>query len=168
VHGGGRQIERTEATGNGKQGAAAMLKVMVPVDGSEHSTNAVRFLIKRVALYRDPVEIHLINVQYPIASGNVKHFISHEALEKMYQDSGMLALQPARELLEQAGIPGFFHAAVGEPAETIVRYARERACDQIVMSTRGLGTVSGMFLGSVSAKVLHLSKMPVLMVKGDA
>lgn len=145
-----------------------MLKVMVPVDGSEHSMNAVRFLIKKVALYRDPVEIHLINVQYPIASGNVKHFISHEAIEKFYHDSAMLALQPAENLVEQAGISCLSHAAVGEPAETIVRYARETGCQQIVMSPRGLGTVSGMLLGSVSTKVLHLSAMPVLLVKGEA
>ena len=54
---------------------------------------------------------------------------------------------------------------VGDPAETIAKVAREQACDLIVMGTRGLGTVTGVLLGSVATKVIHLSDRPVLLVK---
>lgn len=145
-----------------------MFKLMVPVDGSENSNNAVRFLIGKFSLYREPPEIHLLNVQYPIASGNVKHFIRHEEIERYYHDEGIAALQPARNLLDQAGVPYAFHVGVGEPAETIIRYAKEQGCQQIVMSPRGLGSVLGMLMGSVATKVLHLSEVPVLLVKGSA
>jgi len=142
-----------------------MFKIIVPVDGSEHSNNAVRFLIGKFSFYKEPPEIHLLNVQYPIASGNVKHFIRHEDIERYYHDEGFAALQSARSLLDQAGVPYVFHVGVGEPAETIIRYAREQGCQQIVMSPRGLGTVLGMLMGSVATKVLHLSEVPVLLVK---
>lgn len=145
-----------------------MYKLMVPVDGSEHSNNVVRFLIGKCSFYKEPPEIHLLNVQYPIASGNVRKFIGHEEIERYYHDEGMAALQPARDLLDRAGVPYVFHVGVGEPAETIVRYAREQDCQQIVMSPRGLGTVLGMLMGSVATKVLHLSEVPVLLVKSGA
>jgi nucleotide-binding universal stress UspA family protein len=35
----------------------------------------------------------------------------------------------------------------------------------VVMGTRGLGAVTGMLLGSVATKVIHLSDVPVLLVK---
>lgn len=145
-----------------------MFKLMVPVDGSEHSNNAVKFLVGKYSLYREPPEIHLLNVQFPIASGNVKHFIRHEEIDRYYHDEGIVALQSARNLLDQAGVPYVFHIGVGEPAETIIRYAREQGCQQIVMSPRGLGSVLGMLMGSVATKVLHLSEVPVLLVKGSA
>jgi len=145
-----------------------MFKLLAPVDGSENSNNAVRFLIGKVSEYKEPPEIHLLNVQYPIASGNVKQFIRHEEIDRYYHDEGIAALQTARKLLDQAGIPYVFHIGVGEPAETIIRYAQEQGCRQIVMSPRGLGSVMGMLLGSVATKVLHLSTVPVLLVKGGA
>lgn len=143
-----------------------MLKIMLPVDGSEYSNRAVQSLIETLSLYKERPEIHLLNVQYPIASGNVKHFIRHEEIDRYYQDEGMAALRPARELLDRAGVPYAFHVGVGEPAETIVRHAQEQGCQQIAMGTRGLGSVTGMLMGSVATKVLHLADIPVLLVKG--
>jgi nucleotide-binding universal stress UspA family protein len=43
--------------------------------------------------------------------------------------------------------------------------AKEHGCAQIVMGTRGLGTVSGMLLGSVATKVIHLADVPVVLLK---
>ena len=145
-----------------------MLKLMVPVDGSENSSKAVQFLIESLSLYKEAPEIHLLNVQYAIASGNVKHFVAHEEIERYYHDEGIAALQPARKLLDQAGVAYTFNTAVGDPAETIARYVREQGCRQIVMGTRGLGAVSGMLMGSVATKVIHLSDVPVLLVKGGS
>jgi nucleotide-binding universal stress UspA family protein len=47
----------------------------------------------------------------------------------------------------------------------IAQYAKEKGCDQIVMGTRGLGTVQGLLLGSVATKVIHLANVPVMLVK---
>ncbi|MCJ9712965.1 universal stress protein, partial [Bordetella hinzii] len=41
----------------------------------------------------------------------------------------------------------------------------EKQCDRIVMGTRGLGAVGGLVLGSVAQKVIHLSPVPVTLVK---
>jgi nucleotide-binding universal stress UspA family protein len=50
-------------------------------------------------------------------------------------------------------------------AEVIARYAKDRRIDQIVMATHGRGAMAGLLMGSVTRKVLHLSNVPVLLVK---
>jgi nucleotide-binding universal stress UspA family protein len=142
-----------------------MIKLMIPVDGSDSSTRTVQYVAGILPQYKEPVELHLLNVQHPIVSGNVRHFISHEELDRYYRENADKAMQPAVNALQKAGLHFITHTALGEPAETIVQLAREKACDQIVMSPRGMGNVSGMLLGSVTSKVVHLADRPVLLVK---
>ncbi|HEY9022120.1 MAG TPA: universal stress protein, partial [Paracoccaceae bacterium] len=52
----------------------------------------------------------------------------------------------------------------GQPARTIVSFAKEHEADLIVIGARGLGSVETFLLGSVSHKVTGLSKLPVLVV----
>lgn len=141
------------------------MQVLLPVDGSENSLRAVRHLIAMKELYRDPIEVHLLNVQLPVASGAVKMFISRQQLNDFYRDEGAAALKDARALLEQAGVSYQHHIGVGDLAGTIVSYAKEKQCRQIVMGTRGRGSIAGALLGSVTTKVIHLADMPVLLIK---
>lgn len=60
--------------------------------------------------------------------------------------------------------PGFAvqrETAEGDAAFTIIEYARERKAGLIMMPTTGLGPFRRMLLGSVTAKVLHDSLVPV-------
>ena len=143
-----------------------MLKWLVPVDGSDSAVHAVERMIAMLAWFRDGVEIHLLNVQHPMPYGNrVSSVLGHDKIAQYHHDEGIAALQPARNKLDAAGIKYVFHIGVGDAAETIIRYAQDQGCDQIVMGTRGLGAVSNLMLGSVATKVLHLADVPVLLVK---
>lgn len=141
-----------------------MLRLLVPVDGSDASQRAIEHLLKKLGWYKEPAEIHVLNVQYPL-HGDVSMFVSQDQIRQFHHDEGMKALQPARDRLQAAGVSCVLHIGIGEPAEIIVQYAREKQCDQIFMGTRGLGSVAGMLLGSVAMKVIHLSDTPLLLVK---
>jgi CBS domain-containing protein len=54
---------------------------------------------------------------------------------------------------------------IGSPAEIIDRVAREVGAHQIVMGTRGLGSLGNLFLGSVATKVVRLAQIPVTLVQ---
>ena len=55
--------------------------------------------------------------------------------------------------------------ATGHVAEHILDYADRVDADLIAMGTRGLADFAGFLMGSVTHKVLHVSKKPVLIVK---
>ena len=139
-----------------------MLKVLTTVDGSKNCLRAIQYLIAQAALYKDPLEIHLLSVQRPFP-GTVRGV--REQAEKYHHDEGIKALAGARKLLDAAGLKYEYHINVGEPAELIAEFAKQKKVDQVVMCTRGLGAVANMLLGSVAAKVLHMVEVPLVLVK---
>jgi nucleotide-binding universal stress UspA family protein len=141
-----------------------MLRFLVPVDGSDNSGSAIEKFIKLLGWYKELPEIHLLNVQLP-QRGNVPLLIDKESIEIYHREEGTKALKAARASLDHNNIAYQHHIAVGSPAETITRYAMEIDCDQIVIGPRGLGIMKGLLLGSVAAQVMHLSTIPVLLIK---
>ncbi len=55
--------------------------------------------------------------------------------------------------------------ADGDPAETITGLAKDRKADAIVIGSRGLSDIKGLFLGSVSHKIGHLAECTCITVK---
>jgi len=141
-----------------------MFRILVPVDGSDTANRAVDHLLKKLSWYKDSVEAHLLNVQHPL-HGDITMFVNADQVKQYHHDEGIKALATARAKLDTAKVPYVFHVGVGDPAHVISHYAREMKCDQIFMGTRGLGTIAGMLMGSVTVKVIHLSDVPVLLVK---
>ena len=139
-----------------------MLKVLIPVDGSDNSLRTVQHVIDKAALYKDRVEIHLLNVQHPFP-GTIRG-VKQQA-EQYHREEGDKALAGVRKLLDAAGIKYTCHISVGDPPEVIAHFCKDQHIDQVVMGTRGAGAVANMLLGSVAQKVLHLVDVPVLLVK---
>lgn len=141
-----------------------MVSILLPVDGSENSQRAVRDLVAKHDWYQHPLQLHLLNVQLPIASGLVKSFISQNQLESYYRDEGLAALAHARSILDEADMPYRYHIGVGELARTILDYAKDKASDVIIMGAHGRGAVKGALLGSVASRVLHQARIPVMLI----
>lgn len=141
-----------------------MPRFLVPVDGSETSLRAVDQLLKKLQWYKEPVDIHVLNVQYPL-HGDVSMFVGKDQIRDFHHDEGLKALASTREKLDARGVKYVHHIAIGDPAQVIAQYAREQKVDQVFMGTRGLGSVAGLIMGSVAAKVIHLCEVPVLLVK---
>lgn len=142
-----------------------MVKILVPVDGSENALRALKYAVDLRNLYREAVELHVINVQRRIASGAVRMFIAQDVLDDYHREEGEKALASSRAFLASAGVPFECHIALGEEAESIARYAKEHACHIIVMGTRGMARLGNLLLGSVASRVLHLSEVPVTLIK---
>jgi len=141
-----------------------MKTILLPVDGSENSNRAVQRAIE-ITRESSETKLLLVTAYPPIVSGNVKRFFSPEDIQSFYQEEGRNALAPAKALLDEAGVAYEDEVLVGPVAQTIADYAKKKQVDTIIMGTRGLGTVGGMLLGSVTTKVLSLVDIPVLLVK---
>ena len=141
-----------------------MLKILLPVDGSENASKTVADFIQLLDWYKEKPEFHLLNVQYPL-DGNVSLFINQTDIKQYHQEEALRSLKNTQDLLDQAGISYQYHILVGDPAEMIVRFATEKQYDQIIIGPRGKGGINGLLLGSVTNKVMQLSNIPVLLVK---
>ena len=143
-----------------------MLNFLIPVDGSEPSGEAVKQLLKYRGWMKDDVDIHLLNVQPRIPYGTrVTSVIGRDRMARFQKEDGEAALKPAQKALDKAGVTYHSSIGVGEPAEVIVQYAIKNGCDQILMGTRGTGSLSRLVLGSVATKVIELSPVPVVLMK---
>lgn len=141
------------------------MKILIPVDGSANAQRAVEYVIQNIATLKETPQLLLLNVQWNVATGNVKLFINQETINDYYREQGMAALQPARAALDAAALPYQYHISVGVPAEAIAQYANEQKADQIVMGRQGQGGLKSLLLGSVVNKVLHLASCPVILIK---
>lgn len=141
-----------------------MRRLLLPVDGSACSDRALQYV---VALVRQgvKVEVHLMNVQFPIESAYLRRFVTQEMIDTFHQQEADAALKSATALLRAAEVSCHRVVAIGQAAETIARYATEHGCDGIVMGTRGMGSVGNLVLGSVATRVIHLAEVPVTLVK---
>ena len=139
-------------------------KWLLPVDGSEASLRAVRLAIEDASFASTTPDLLLVNVQSPV-SGDVSRFINAETLKEFHEENGNQALAGARAALDASGLRYASRVVVGEIPPTIADLARRESCTRIVMGTSGLGSVIGMLMGTVTTKVVHLSPVPVLLVK---
>lgn len=142
-----------------------MRTLLLATDGSDCSERALGYAIGRAADSRAGFRVELLNVQAPLAGPNVKLFVSQDSLDRYYREEAQAILQPALALLAQAGVPAEPHIGLGEPGRIIVDYALSTRCDEIVMGSRGRGSLAGAMLGSVAQKVIHLSPVPVVVIK---
>jgi nucleotide-binding universal stress UspA family protein len=140
------------------------VRILLAVDGSEASARAATQLVKSLGWYKSTPEIDLLTVHLPVPKlHNMGAVVTHEMIERHYAEESAAAMAPARAVLDAAGVRYVAHRAVGQIAETIVAQANERGADLICMGTRGMSGISNLVLGSVATKVLHLSKVPVLL-----
>ena len=148
-----------------KRGEDALVpsKVLVPVDGSPASLRALDFAIEMTG--QNPgTSLVLLNVQNLSATDLTGVAMGSDWQEAASQASAK-ALKEAVGKAEAAGIAFKNIVRTGQTAEAIAQAARDEGIEQIVMGTRGLGSIQGLFLGSVAMKVINLAEVPITLIK---
>jgi nucleotide-binding universal stress UspA family protein len=142
------------------------MKILLPVDGSELSLEAVRFAVR---LLKDGLQgsAVLANVQEPATLYELIVAHDPEVIDRVSGEAGLHTLASAQALLDATGISYECEVAKGDPAHTIVDIAERFGCDMIVMGARGASALRSAMMGSVSNEVLHASGVPVVIVKAS-
>lgn len=136
-------------------------KILLAVDGSEHARKAVA-VVGGLAreLGSEAVAAHIREEELPPHGHGVVH---RETRPEAFE-----IVDRAVSELEGTGVEarGEVRSALhGRAASVILDLAKEEGAELIVMGTRGLTDWSGLLLGSVSHKVLHMAECPVLLVR---
>lgn len=140
------------------------MKILVPVDGSEHALDAVRHALHLVHEGLQATFV-LATVQEPTYVYEMVLAPDAEVLERVTGAVGGRALEAAEALFDRAGVPFATEIGTGQPAATLIEIAERLGCEAIVIGARGMGAVRSALLGSVSLAVLHASRLPVTVVK---
>jgi nucleotide-binding universal stress UspA family protein len=142
-------------------------KILVAIDGSDHSNHALDFALDLARKYSAKILLLTVvpPVFLPIASLNV---IKSQAvadasaeLEKSFDKALSDAEEKAKRLTKLNVFTKLEH---GNPDEVIIETAKLGNFDMIVIGSRGLGR-RDYALGSVSSKVADNATCPVLIVK---
>ena len=144
--------------------------VLVGMDGSEDSFQAVRFLLGLPLKAATKVRLLSVveQVRYPAsAPGVVRGQLNRMLKELESERRGQLekALDQAAAQLEGTITRVTRSTPTGHPADVIVATAAGYDTDLVVVGARGHAGLTRLLLGSVSEKVLRYARCPVLIVK---
>jgi Universal stress protein family len=129
-----------------------MISVLVPIEEGRDASAAIAQV---VALSRqEPLRVYLLNVRTPLPS-YVARFIPAAERQAFHHENGMRAMREAIARLDEAGIAHRDQVRVGNKAETILQFAREKRCAEIVLDGPD-GLLAGLGLGSIRAQLRHL------------
>ena len=134
--------------------------IVLAVDGSEYSLRALEYARSLAENYK--AVLWLVHV-----FSHTSDLLGYQDFEKLYarrKSAGQAILDEALEKLSGASFEVHAELAEGSDAEAILTLAEKHEADLIVMGTRGFGAVKGLLVGSVSRKVIHLAKCPVMVV----
>ena len=143
------------------------MKILLPVDGSAISLEAVRFVM-RMAGDGLNTSVVLANVQEPSTLYELVVAHDPQVLEQVSASAGAHTLQAAQALLDEAKIAYECEVASGDPAHTLVDIVERFGCDLVVMGASGTSSLRSALLGSVSNEVLHAAGVPVMIVKSGS
>ena len=128
-----------------------MNAILVGVDGSEASTNAVKWAANAAQV--EGVGLKLVGV-YDASTSNYAPglIIPQDVIEAIRQDASDAVHEAAAVARETApGLEIETSIADGDAARVLIELGKDASA--VVIGTRGLGSVKGLFLGSVSTNV---------------
>lgn len=134
-------------------------RIIAAIDGSEHSYHALQYAKELAECFG--ADLYLVHV-FPHTS-DLLGYDEYEKLVARRENAGQEILQDARQKLGETSITVHEELLEGPEAEAILAVAETRQVDLIVMGTRGLSTLQGLLLGSVSHKVMRHATCPVML-----
>lgn len=140
--------------------------ILVPVDGSEHSMEALK--TARLLAPGPEATIHLLNV--PVLGPGYDefgYFVGASAADDLRKKAERTAEEILRRARMSLGTVDQIiedHVQWGSPARIIAHQAEQLDVDAIIMGSRGLSDIKGLVIGSVSHTVMHIAGCRVITV----
>jgi len=148
--------------------------ILVATDASAASNRALKMAAQLAEQYE--AELLIVNVirdmQIPFEIKEIPELEFNEfeafndAREEVLRKVAETVLKVAKQKAEKIGAKKVKTAiGTGDPATSILGFARRRKVDMVVVGTRGLGKLKGTILGSVSRKIANSAETSCLIVR---
>ncbi len=141
-----------------------MKKILVPIDGSENSKRAIS-MAREIAEKFDST-ILLLNIidlrisAYPYYEAPYRDNIFQASKEQANE-----LLKVSKESMGNAADKVETLVLEGNAANEIIDYVNNNEVDLVIMGSHGMSGIQRFFLGSVTNRVLHHIKKPILIIR---
>jgi nucleotide-binding universal stress UspA family protein len=136
--------------------------IVLALDGSDGSARAIPLAVGLAK--RDKAKLVLAHVEEDIIGkgGGPIHATEDEIQAEIRRQAEELSAQGIETSVEMRDV------ILGGPAHAIEEIAAQAGADLIVAGTRGHSPVVGLLLGSVTQRLLHIARRPVLAVPPES
>ena len=142
-------------------------RILHPSDFSRASSAAFKKAVEMAKANRGELMlVHVLNPVIPVAGDG---YVSPKMYEEIAASNRAWAQKELNKLVTKAKASGVrAKAAVleGSAHDQIVRFARAKRADLLVLGTHGRSGIAKLFLGSVAGRVVGAASCPVLTVRG--
>lgn len=140
--------------------------ILVPIDGSEPSLEAVHMALRVIALC-PACKMSLLYVVDKLVLNELVRFSSHgeKEVEAELEEQGRRYLDLARKEAERQNVAAQGRTRKGDPFEEIIAEANDSHADLIIMGHTGRRGTTRVLIGSVTERVLDYAPCPVLVMK---
>ncbi len=142
--------------------------ILVPTDCSDLSKEALQYAIEFAKQFKAKLTLLMVTVSEPLTILNDYGYFSPELHHKILAETekrSKTELENFWKTLSNPEVDVDLVNIKGDPYTEIVRFAKEKSVDIIIMGTHGRTGLKHIFMGSVAEKVVRYSPQPVLTVK---
>jgi nucleotide-binding universal stress UspA family protein len=153
-------------------------RILVPLDGSRFAGRALRYAGEIAQRFdAEVVLMQVVKPAVPVAAttgavpgiespstAKITVQIAHEEDKRNTARAKRYLSRKVRKIRSQ-GVEGSYQVEIGDPAQSIMRFARKGHIDLVVMTTQGKSGFKRAVMGSVTDEVIRESGKPVLVIK---
>ena len=140
------------------------MKILIAVDGSEYTRRMLDFIAAHDAWFGPHSSYTVLHCVPPLPH-RAAAFVDKDKARAIYDADAEAVFKPIRSFCRRHRLAATFVHRIGAPGPTIASFAQRQNADLIVLGSHGHGAVAGLVLGSVAAKVMALTRTPVLLVR---
>ncbi len=135
------------------------------MDGSDCALRALEHAV-RLAKRIGDCTIHVAHAhEAPLIYGEIAVYVPRDKMERLQLEHSEGMLARAEQVLRSANVPYEREILVGPIAQVLAARAAALGCDAIVMGTHGMTALGKFLVGSTATKIIHVSDIPVTLVK---
>lgn len=138
-------------------------KILLPHDGSDHSKNATDYALEMAKLWGAHVTIVHCFDEWEAAVSEVPESLLAEIRRNKLIEAEKL-LKDVGSLFQKQDVKHTVKAMPGYAGKVLTDMAKSKEYDMIIMGSHGHSDIAGLFLGSVTHKVLNTIHCPILIV----
>lgn len=145
-------------------------RVLIATDGSPLSDHAVKAGVDLASALKASVVIAHVGAPYtpPLYAGDLvpNNYVTADAHDEHVRTAAEEILKAATDVAQQAGLhPETAFEVADEPADGLIKIAKDKQADLIVVASHGRGGLSALLLGSATRRLLSSANIDLLVVR---